>query len=139
MTLDSDGDASVNLHAIPIILPYQIDIYTRYLKEADVYCRNFIYNIINYPTLQVVLPYNNRHYVHNANIRVAADVKDNSGIQERLSFGQFTRYTLDINIDDAYLWDIKVSPTVAIDAGGSYIEAKNPFSADFDREQLQLE
>jgi len=51
MTLDSDGDASVNLHAIPIILPYQIDIYTRYLKEADVYCRNFIYNIINYPTL----------------------------------------------------------------------------------------
>jgi len=39
---------------------------------------------------------------------LANDVEDNSDIAERLISGQFSRLTLQINIDDAYLFDVKV-------------------------------
>lgn len=94
------------LNAIPISIPYQLDVYTRYKDEADEYVRNLVFNIINYPKLQVVIPYNDENYIHDANIRLAGEIDDNSEIPERLISGQFTRMTMAINIDDAYLWDV---------------------------------
>ena len=35
-------------------------------------------------------------------------MEDNSEIPERLVQGQFTRLTLNLSIDDAYLWDFRV-------------------------------
>lgn len=105
--LHSDVEASVLLNAIPIRIPYQLDVYTRYFEEADEYTRNLVFNIINYPKLTVTVPYMNENYKHDSNIRMDSGIEDNSAIPERLVSGQFTRMTIALNIDDAYLWDVR--------------------------------
>lgn len=95
------------LNAIPITIRYQIDIYTRYYDENDAYVRNFIFNLINYPKLVIELPYNNSHKEHKTIIQLASTVRDNSDIPERLIPGQFTRQTISIEIDNAYIWDFR--------------------------------
>lgn len=104
--------AKVNV--VPIEISYQIDVYARYLEEADEYARNLVFNIINYPKLTVALPYENLGITHDANIRLASDVDDNSDIPQRLISGQFTRFTMTLNIDDAYLFDVRVHDNVSV-------------------------
>ena len=115
LTKDATVDKSLQLNAIPINIPYQLDVYTRYFEEADSYMRDIVFNIINHPTFEISIPYNNANIVHNANIRIASNVEDNSGIPERLIPGQFTRLTVNISLDDAYLWDARVRNNYFID------------------------
>lgn len=107
-------DKGVILNGIPISIQYQIDIYTRYLEEADEYARNIVFNIINYPKLTIEIPYENQGLFHDANIRLSSDVDDNSDIPERLISGQFTRLTIGIVIDDAYLFDVRIKDNLSI-------------------------
>ena len=105
---NNNGEKGDQLNAIPIEINYQLDIYTRYMAEADEYSRNFIFQIINHPKLSIEIPYNNAKIMHVSNIRLSENIDDNSGIPERLIEGQFTRLTLSINIDDAYLFDYRI-------------------------------
>ena len=107
MVIDGNDTKSVSLNAIPIEVSYQLDIYTRYFKEADEYLRNLTFNIINYPKLTIQIPYKGTNFEHNGFIRMSNDIEDNSNVPERLINGQFTRLTFNINIDDAYLWNVK--------------------------------
>jgi len=115
--IDSFEDGtSLTLNSIPIQINYQIDIYTRKLEEADVYTRELIFNIINHPTLKITIPYNDLNMEHVATIRIGDTVEDNSGVPDmHLKYGQFTRFTLNINIDDAYLWSVRKRNNVYID------------------------
>lgn len=113
---NNDGIKGDQLNGIPINIMYQIDIYTRYKQEAEEYLRDFVFNIINYPKLQIEIPYNNSKLLHNSNIRLDANISDNSDIPERLIPGQFTRYTISIYIDDAYLFNYRVKDTWKINA-----------------------
>ena len=115
LTLNANKHQSDQLNGIPINISYQIDIFTRYFKEADEYVRNFIFNIIKFPKLEIEIPYNNANIKHNANIKLEGTVTNNSDIQERLIAGQFTRFTIPIYIDDAYLWDYKIRPNYSIE------------------------
>ena len=115
MTLDANIARSTFLNAVPITLSYQIDIYTRYFKEADEYSRNFVFNIVNYPKLVIELPYEGLHIQHDANIRLAPTLENNSSIPERLSLGQFTRISIGVEIDDAYLFDVRTLDNYSID------------------------
>ena len=108
MTLEANIERSLQLNAIPIDVNYQLDIYTRYFKEADEFLRNLTFNIINYPKLPITIHYNDFEIVHNSFIRMSEDVEDNSSVPERLINGQFTRFTFNITIDDAYLWDTRI-------------------------------
>lgn len=110
-------DSGAKLNAIPIGISYQIDIYTRELAEADEYARNIVFNIINYPKLNIEIPYEDSGLTHDANIRLITDVEDNSDIPERLISGQFTRFTIGIDIDDAYLFDVRVKDNLSIVEG----------------------
>ena len=121
------------LNAIPISIQYQLDIYTRYLKEADAYCRDFIFNIINHPNVKIVVPYNDANFEHNSTLRVSADVEDNSDIPERLIAGQFTRMSLSLDIDDAYLWDTKIRKNVELDIRDIGVDPD--ISHDYDEEE----
>lgn len=112
MILTTENGAQLN--AIPIGISYQIDIYARHLAEADEYARNLVFNIINYPKLQIEIPYEDSGLFHDANIRLTSDVEDNSDIPERLIPGQFTRLTIGIDIDDAYLFDVRVRDNLSI-------------------------
>lgn len=107
LTLNANANQASQLNSIPISISYQIDVYTRYFEEADEYVRNLVFNIINFPKLQINIPYNNENYKHVANITIGSEVEDNSDIPERLIAGQFTRMTIRFNINDARLWDIR--------------------------------
>lgn len=115
LTLDATHEIASQLNAIPISIPYQIDVYTRYLSEADEYVRNLVFNIINYPKLDIVIPYNDENYVHHSNMRLSGEVDDNSDIPERLIPGQFTRMTMRIDVDDAYLFDVRYRDVYAVE------------------------
>ncbi len=114
-------DNGARLNAIPIGISYQIDIYARHLAEADEYARNIVFNIINYPKLNIEIPYENIGITHDANIRLTTDVEDNSDIPERLIPGQFTRFTIGIDIDDAYLFDVRIKDNMSIVGGDLHI------------------
>lgn len=120
-TMIQNPDTSAKLNAIPIGISYQIDIYTRELAEADEYARNIVFNIINYPKLNIEIPYEDSGLTHDANIRLTTDVEDNSDIPERLISGQFTRFTIGIDIDDAYLFDVRVKDNLSIVEGQLHI------------------
>lgn len=113
-TVALSTQAGAKLNAIPISISYQIDVYTRYLEEADEYARNLVFNIINYPKFTVEIPYEDLHLLHDANIRLASDVEDNSDIPERLAPGQFTRFTMNLTVDDAYLFDVRIKNNISI-------------------------
>lgn len=115
LDLDKNEKRVLQLNAIPIRIEYQLDVYTRYVEEADQYIRNLVFNIINYPKLQVVLPYMDEKFIHDANIRMTSEVSDNSDIPERLISGQFSRWSIPLYIDDAYLWDIRIRDNYKID------------------------
>lgn len=93
-----------HLNAVPMTLQYQIDIYTRYQEEADEYVRNFVFQIINHPKLELQIPYNGSALKYISYMSLANQVTDNSDIAERLIPGQFTRMTLRIQLNDAYLF-----------------------------------
>ena len=113
LMLDSDGETSVNLNAIPISITYQLDVITRYLNEADAYMRNLIFNIINFPMVKVTIPYNGIEIIHDSAIRIASDVVDNSG-DTAIIPGQVTRLTISVTIDDAYIWDTRIRDNISI-------------------------
>lgn len=120
LSLDSTVKKTIQLNAIPISIKYQIDIYTRYFEEADQYQRNIVFNIVNFPKLQIFIPYNDVQIQHDSNIRLLSEVQDNSEIPERLVQGQFTRLSLGVEVDDAYLWDARLRDNISIDV---YVDA----------------
>lgn len=99
---------STLVNVVPIKLKYQIDIYCRFLEEADEYLRNFVFNLINYPSVNVEVPYNNINLLHKSKINLDSTVADNSDIQEHLFPDQFTRFTIRFSIDDAYLFSAPI-------------------------------
>lgn len=96
------------LNAVPVELEYQLDIYTKDFIEADEYVRNFIFNFINFPNLEVSIPYNGTNLKHKSSIHLSSTVEDNSDIPQRAFPGQFTRFTLTLIVDDAYLFSVPV-------------------------------
>lgn len=116
ITLEANDDTSLILNTIPININYSIDIYTRKFEEADLYARELIFNIINYPTLKITIPYNSVNRVHNSEMRLYPEIEDNSGVPEmHFKYGQFSRFTLNIYLDDAYLWSVREHNNVSID------------------------
>ena len=110
----ANNERNARLNAIRISIPYQLDIYARYKTEADEYIRNIVFNIINYPNVSIEIPYEDLGLVHHSSIRITSDVDDNSDIPERLISGQFVRYTLGFVMDDAYLFDIRISDNLSV-------------------------
>lgn len=116
ITLDADKEKSLILNFIPIQIDYQLDIYTRKFEEADAYARELIFNMINHPVLQIQIPYLGVNRPHNGVIRLAQNVEDNSNVPEmHMKYGQFTRFTLNFNIDDAYLWSVRERDNIYIE------------------------
>lgn len=112
---DLPAPTPINVNVVPIRIGYQIDIYTRGMAEADEYIRNFVFNFINYPKLEIILPYNNVDLHHESTIFLDASISDNSDIKEHLFADQFVRFSLKLIIDDAYLFSIPTVERVSIE------------------------
>ena len=115
MMLESNGKHTIQLDAVPISITYQLDIYTRHFDEGDELLRELIFKIINNPQLTVTLPYNNQNLIQVCAMKMQGRVEDTSSISERLFSGQFTRWTLRLNIDGAYLYSIPYVDNVKVD------------------------
>lgn len=107
------------LNAIPIKLSYTLSIYTRFFEEADEYARNFIFNLVNYPTVDINIPYQNANIRHRSKIYLNNRVEDNSNSSGRLSQDQFTRITLSLDINDAYMFSIPIYYNYEYDDSGN--------------------
>lgn len=116
-----DETKSVQLNAIPIELNYQIDVITKYYEEADEYIRNFIFNLINYPKIQITIPYNDINYVHNSSLTLDPSIVDNSDNPQRLFQGQLSVWSIRFSVDNAYLFSVPFNRTWKM---GSPIELK---------------
>lgn len=122
-TIKSTYEKSTKLNAIPITISYQLDVYTRHHKEADEYIRNLIFNIIDFPKLNIEIPYEGLDYMHESNMIIDSTVYDNSSDTMRLNLGQFTKMSISFTIPDAYLWDVRTKTNKHIDliSGGLLI------------------
>lgn len=111
------------LNVIPVKLLYQMDIYTKTFEEADEYLRQYLFKLINNPKIHIDIPYNNTAYSHVAYIRVLSNVADTSNISERLFSGQFTRWTIQFEIQDAFLFSIpyRNNWTLYVDDADEYV------------------
>ena len=99
-------EKSALLNVIPVKTTYQINIYTKFKYEADEYVRNFLFKLINNPQIVVNIPYNNMELKHTANLRVFETVSDTSDISQRLFPGQFYRWTIQLELQDGFLFNV---------------------------------
>lgn len=110
-------DQSEILNAIPISISYQVNVYTRYAKEADILVRNLIFNVINYPAFEIIVPkvrvLNKKtgeyeDFKHTARMEIGStEIQDNSNEKERFIEGNYTKLSFLITVNDAYLWDLR--------------------------------
>lgn len=124
-TFNIDSEYGDTLNAIPISIDYQVNVYARYAKEADILVRNLIFNVINYPALEVTVPkvgvYNAEtedydDFIHTSRIEFGnTQIQDNSNEKERFIEGNYTKLSFLITINDAYLWDLRQHRTAEIE------------------------
>jgi hypothetical protein len=113
--IKSTDKVTYTFDAIPITVNYQLDIFTQKYEEGDEYLRNFIFQLINNPKLLVTIPYNNFKLQHLAYLRVMPTITDNSDVSERLYPNEFTRWTIQLELQDAYLFSIPANTNWTID------------------------
>jgi hypothetical protein len=103
---DTDTTTTVHLNVIPIKTTYQLDIYTKKRIEVDEYVRQYLFKLINNPQIIIEIPYNNCLVSHTANLRVLNTVSDTSDIPSHLFAGQFYRWTIQLELQDGFLFSI---------------------------------
>ena len=106
LKLEQTEEQTAQLNVIPVKLQYQLDIFTKTQVEADHYVREYLFKLINNPVIKIEVPYNNKNITQIANIRVLSNISDTSDIPQRLFVGQFTRWTIQLEILDAFLYNI---------------------------------
>ena len=113
-TTQANINRSTFLNAIPIELSYQIDVYTRYYEEADEYMRELIFNLYNTPVFTVEIPYEGTNIKHNASITINPNIMNNPSTAERLALNQFAKLSVQFDVKDAYLFDVRTKDNFTI-------------------------
>lgn len=138
-----DRSQTLQLNAIPIKLEYKLDIYTKTADEGDEYLRNFLFKLINNPVIKIEIPYNGTYIEHIANICVLPNIADTSDISERIFSGQFTRWTIQMEIQDAFLFSLPYRKNWRLfideDAPDSCIEISEKINKAGEKENLSFE
>jgi hypothetical protein len=97
---------TVHLNVIPIKTTYQLDIYTKTRIEGDEYVRQYLFKLINNPQIIIEIPYNGYIINHTANLRVLNTVSDTSDIPSHIFAGQFYKWTIQLELQDGFLFNI---------------------------------
>ena len=114
----SEQKSSV-LNAIPIRISYELSIYTRYFEECDEYARNFAFNLIDYPNVEINIPYQGVDIKHKSSIVLDPRIADNSNGSGRLSPDQFYRISFNFDLVDAYLFSVPYLYNYYLDYDGN--------------------
>lgn len=115
-SINNDGSANI-LHAIPIKIEYQLDVFTVDKVSCDEILRELIFYFKLHPTMQVHIPYG-LETNHNFNVYFNPEVEDNSDTVEHINKGVLYRYTASFYTDDAYLFANTVVDIVTGDING---------------------
>ena len=107
---DSETATTVHMNVIPIKTTYQLDIYTKKRIEADEYIRQYLFKLINNPQIIIEIPYNNYIIKHTANLRVLNTISDTSDIPTHLFPGQFYKWTIQLELQDGFLFRKQQKP-----------------------------
>jgi hypothetical protein len=106
---------TIKLNCIPIVLHYQLDLYAETMVQCDNMVREFVFKIINVPKITLDIPYSRDiHLTHNFNLSLGDEVADNSDVVEHPNKGQYFRQTLDLYVNDAYLWSVSAKENATI-------------------------
>ena len=103
---DEENTQTVHLNVIPVKTTYQLDIYTKKQIEADEYVRQYLFKLINNPQIIIEIPYNGYLVRHTANLRVLNTVSDTSDISTHIFPGQFYKWTIQLELQDGFLFSI---------------------------------
>jgi hypothetical protein len=106
LVIAQNEKATVHLNVIPIKTTYQLDIYTKKRIEADEYVRQYLFKLINNPQIIIEIPYNNYIVKHTANLRVLNTISDTSDIATHIFPGQFCKWTIQLELQDGFLFSI---------------------------------
>lgn len=104
--VDNIPEGTYVYNVIPIRPEYQMDIYAKTAEECEEYVRSFLFKLINNPLLKIEIPYHNLKLEHTAYIRILSNIANTSAVAERLFSGQFTRWTIQFELHDAFLFSI---------------------------------
>ena len=103
---DVENATTVHFNVIPIKTTYQLDIYTKNRIDGDEYVRQYLFKLINNPQIIIEIPYNNFLVRHTANLRVLNTVSDTSDIPSHIFTGQFYKWTIQLELQDGFLFSI---------------------------------
>lgn len=106
LVIAQNEKATVHLNVIPVKTTYQLDIYTKKRIEADEYVRQYLFKLINNPQIIIEIPYNNYVVKHTANLRVLNTISDTSDIATHVFPGQFYKWTIQLELQDGFLFSI---------------------------------
>jgi hypothetical protein len=106
LVIAQNEKATVHLNVIPVKTTYQLDIYTKKRIEADEYVRQYLFKLINNPQIIIEIPYNNYIVKHTANLRVLNTISDTSDIATHIFPGQFYKWTIQLELQDGFLFSI---------------------------------
>ena len=145
LKLLSVPEKTLQFNVIPIKLLYDLTIYTKTEEEVDEYVRNFLFKLINNPVIKVRIPYNDTQIEHIANIRVLSNISDTSDISERIFSGQFHCWTIQLEIQDAFLFSLPYRRNWQLFIGesedgenDSYLELSKAINLSGEQEPLEL-
>lgn len=106
---DEETATTVHMNVIPIKTTYQLDIYTKKRIEADEYVRQYLFKLINNPQIIIEIPYPHKDNCvlrHTANLRVLNTISDTSDIPTHIFAGQFYKWTIQLELQDGFLFSI---------------------------------
>lgn len=115
-------DKSALFNAIPVKTTYQLNIYTKFKYEGEEYIRNFLFKLVNNPKIIVEIPYSGMGLKHTANLRVLNTISDTSDIAQRLFPGQFYRFTIQLELQDGFLFNIPYKTNWTLMSGELVVE-----------------
>lgn len=105
------------MNIIPVKVMYQLDIYTKTYDEGDELLRNFVFKLVNNPKFIVTIPYNGADIQHTANLRLLPNLSDTSQIAQRTFVGQFTRWSIQLELQDAFMFNLPYKANSYIEQG----------------------
>lgn len=121
-----DNDQTMVSNVIPIKLNYQINIFTGSYNSGCEWVRSLLFKLINNPVIDITIPYQKSNLTYVTNIRVLPTISDISDMSQRLYPGQFSCFSIKLELHDANLFNIPIRSNWKIDGAeiGTFVELK---------------
>lgn len=105
----------ISTRALPIVINYQIDVFTRYREQNDELTKELLWFFTLYPRHNLTLTYDGYEKTIEFNVFLGDEITDNSDINEFENRGQYYRSTFNLTVDSAQLFLLSPSATPSLE------------------------